>query len=264
MRRYDGRMNAKPQVRAPRRGPAFQRPEVKARATAFRRRVGAFAAVLIAAAAVSPPAAAQSQLGQGALLVAKPGISDTSWKRTVVLLLHHDSNGSLGVAINRPTRVSPHELSPELELPDYTGSVFRGGPVGPTQLVFLVRSPPPGLLDSAPVIVDGIRASGDLSAVSRLIELGGDNDGQVRLFAGHVEWAPGQLAREVADGFWTVTNGSAPRVFSPQPETLWDRLLNAGDELLVEDRARSGDTGDTAGISRPPRLSSAAASTGPR
>src|SRR5690606_3841373 len=136
-------------------------------------------------------------------------------------------------AINRPTRVAPQEIAPELGLPGFTGSVFRGGPVGPTQIVFLVRNPPLGLLRGAPVIVDDIHASGDLAVLPQLVEQGAA-DGQLRLFAGHVEWAPGQLEREVSGGLWTVTNGSAPRVFSQQPETLWERLRNAADELLVD------------------------------
>ena len=201
------------------------------------------------AGALAAPTAAQPaspQLAQGVLLVATPDIGDPSWAQTVVLVLHHDSNGTLGVAINRPTRVGLDEVVPDLDTGDYTGSVFRGGPVGPTQLVFLVRNPPLGLLQSAPLIVDGIRASGDLAALPRLVELGRAGDGDVRLFAGHVEWAPGQLAREIADGLWTVTTGSAPRVFSPQPETLWHRLRNAGDELLVERRVPDGRLGDRA------------------
>src|SRR5690606_36008093 len=163
-------------------------------------------------------------------------------------------NGTLGVAINRPTRVALDEIVPDLETGSYTGSVFRGGPVGPTQLVFLVRNPPLGLLQAAPLIVDGIRASGDLAALPRLVELGRATNDDLRFFAGHVEWAPGQLAREIADGLWTVTTGSASRVFSPQPETLWQRLRNAGDELLGErparagrDRARAAQAGAEAG-----------------
>nr|MBO2513147.1 hypothetical protein [Gammaproteobacteria bacterium] len=203
----------------------------------------ALSACLFAAAwALAGEAAAQApqpQLAQGVLLVASQEIGDPSWAETVVLLLHHDSNGSLGVAINRPTRVKLAEIVPDLEPVEYAGSVFRGGPVGPTQLVFLVRNPPLGLLPSAPLIVDGIRASGDLSTLPRLVELGHASPEDLRFFAGHVEWAPGQLAREIADGFWTVTSGSAPRIFTPQPETLWRRLRHAGNELLVEQR--SGD-----------------------
>lgn len=222
---YDAGMNAN-----------FHPPALPRRFTAPRRRANALIAALaasVAAAVFALPLAAQPKLAQGILLVATPEIGDPSWTRTVVLLLHHDSNGSLGIAINRPTRVTPEEIVPEFEWPDYDGSVFRGGPVNPTQLVFLVRNPPLGLLRAAPQIFGEIYASGDLDAFAELVERG-STDGELRLYAGHVEWAPRQLEAEVAEGLWTVTAASAPRVFSARPETLWDQLRESGNELLVD------------------------------
>lgn len=197
------------------------------------RALGTALVTAIIAAVFAPPLAAQPRLAQGMLLLASPEIDDPSWTRTVVLLLHHDSNGSLGVALNRPTRVAPEEVEPQLELPGYSGSVFRGGPVGPTQLIFLVRNPPAGLLRAAPQIVEDVYASGDLSALTQLVELG-TNESELRLFAGHVEWAPRQLEAEVAEGLWTLTAASSPRVFPARPETLWEQLQASGDELLVD------------------------------
>lgn len=218
-------MNVKPTpVRAARR-------EARGR----RRRHAPFAAALLAlAAALSVPAAAQqARISQGALLVATDEIGDPSWSRTVVLILHHDSNGTLGVAVNRPTSVQPEEILPELgDVPGLESSVFRGGPVRPTQMVFLIRDPTPGMLRNAPLIVDGIYASGDLSALAAIAETDG-SDRMLRLYAGHAEWGPGQLDAEIAGGRWAVTNGSAERVFAPNPEMLWQRLSSSGDELLV-------------------------------
>src|SRR5690606_4268987 len=122
-------------------------------------------------------------------------------------------------------------------VPGFEGQVFRGGPVRPTQLVFLVRNPPAGLLRNAPRILEGIYASGDLEALPRIVEAGGGNT--LRLYAGHVEWAPGQLDREIADERWTVTAGSPDRVFSPEPALLWQRVRNSSEELLVDERGAS-------------------------
>src|SRR5690606_22704280 len=128
-----GPMNAKPKPAAHSR--ASRRPSFWARA-----------AWLLVGAALSLPAAAQPRVGQGSLLVSTDEIGDKSWSRTVVLVLHHGSNGTLGIAINRPTEVAPQEIVPDLgEVPGFDGRVFRGGPVQPTQLVFLVRDPPAGL-----------------------------------------------------------------------------------------------------------------------
>ena len=215
-----GPMNAKPKPAAHSR--ASRRPSFWARA-----------AWLLVGAALSLPAAAQPRVGQGSLLVSTDEIGDKSWSRTVVLVLHHGSNGTLGIAINRPTEVAPQEIVPDLgEVPGFDGRVFRGGPVQPTQLVFLVRDPPAGLLQDAPRILEGIYASGDLGVLPQLVEAGGAD--ALRIYAGHVEWAPGQLDREIADERWTLATGSAERVFAPNPSLLWQRLRNAGDELLVD------------------------------
>lgn len=199
------------------------------------RRSRALGAVLLAGAALSLalPAAAQPRVGQGVLLVATDKVGDPSWSQTVVLILHHDSSGTLGVAINRPTEVQPQEIVPDLaEIPDFDGRVFRGGPVGPTQLVFLVRNPPSGTLRNAPRILENVYASGELEVLPQIVEAGGSDT--LRLYAGHAEWAPGQLDREIAEERWTVIAGSAERVFSPNPSLLWQRLRNSREELLVD------------------------------
>lgn len=223
-------MNAQPTRAVHSRCEALRRPS----------RSRALAALLLAGAVLTLalPAAAQPRVGQGTLLVATDEIGDPSWSQTVVLVLHHDSNGTLGVAINRPTEVPPQELVPDLvEVPAFDGRVFRGGPVRPTQLVFLVRNPPSGTLRNAPRILEGIYASGDLEMLPEIVEAGGSET--LRLYAGHVEWAPGQLDREIADERWTVTAGSADRVFSPNPSLLWQRLRNAREELLVDGAAEA-------------------------
>jgi len=232
--------------------------------TATRRpgRGWAHAALLLVAATLSMSATAQTQprIGQGSLLVATDDIGDPSWTQTVVLVLHHGTNGTLGVAINRPTEVRPEELVPDLgDLSGLDGGVFRGGPVQPTQLVFLVRNPPLGLLRDAPRILDDVYASGDLAVLPQIVEAGGDVT--LRLYAGHVEWGPGQLDREIAEKRWTVSTGSADRVFAPNPTILWQRLRNAGDELLVDQPTRQGPAVDDSRSVESPGNDAASASS---
>lgn len=62
-----------------------------------------------------------------ALLVAQPLLRDPNFARTVVLLVAHDSGGSLGFVLNRPAPVRVQEVT------DYFGNIdyplFIGGPV---------------------------------------------------------------------------------------------------------------------------------------
>jgi putative transcriptional regulator len=47
---------------------------------------------------------------------------------------------------------------------------------------------------------------------------------ELRFFAGHAEWAPGQLDAEIRAGGWQVVPGTADLVFHEKPGTLWTEL----------------------------------------
>jgi putative transcriptional regulator len=190
------------------------------------------AAAALLAVSLAGPLQAQAP-EKGKLLVATEDMRDPNYRETVVLLLHHDEGGTIGVAVNRPTWLAPEEVVTEIgAIEGFDGKVFRGGPIGSTQLIYLVRDPPPGTFD-APPILDGIHASGNLELVQQLAA-GAEGDRGLRLFAGHSEWTAGQLQREIARGQWVVVDASEDRVFSP-PGDLWRRMLTSGSELLVDE-----------------------------
>src|SRR3954453_9983 len=81
---------------------------------------------------------AESLVGQ--LLLASPSLADPNFARTVVLLGAHDTEGAMGVVLNRPSSVTVGEAVPQLE--DSVASeepVFVGGPVQPTAIVYLAE-----------------------------------------------------------------------------------------------------------------------------
>lgn len=177
---------------------------------------------------------------KGKLLVATDSMRDPNYSQTVVLLLHHDSNGTLGVALNRPTWLAPQDVRPEVgELATYDGAVFRGGPIEPTQLIFLVRDPPAAMFEAPPVL-DDTYASGNLQLLDELVGTGAMAD-SLRLYAGHSEWPAGQIEREIALGRWKVVDGNEERVFAADLEGLWRRMSTGGDDLLVDADALEAD-----------------------
>jgi putative transcriptional regulator len=192
------------------------------------------AAAILIALSVAGSASAQSP-EKGKLLVATEAMQDPAFKETVVLLLHHDGNGSIDVDINRPTWLEPKDVEPEIgEIEGYDGNVWRGGSLAPTQLIFLVRNPPAGAFD-APPILNRIYASGNLEVLPELAAASGDDSG-LRVYAGHSEWAAGQIEQEIAAGRWVVVEGTDERIFAPEAAELWRRTLEGGSELLVEKR----------------------------
>jgi putative AlgH/UPF0301 family transcriptional regulator len=71
-----------------------------------------------------------------------------------------------------------------------------------------------------PEIVDKIFLSVDPAELGNIVRVAKDET-SLRIFAGHVEWAPGQIETEVAQGIWRVVRGSSSLVFSPDPRSVW-------------------------------------------
>ena len=75
---------------------------------------------------------------RGSLLVATPQLEDPNFRRSVVLMIEHGFEGSLGVVLNRPSTTSLDGVLPGWALT--TGSpsrIFSGGPVQPDALLAL-------------------------------------------------------------------------------------------------------------------------------
>lgn len=177
-------------------------------------------ATLLALAASS---AAAQRVEQGALLTASPEVASYAFERSVVLIVHHADNGTLGIIVNRPTELHPAEAFDGLEaLGDYEGRVFTGGPVEPTRPLMLLNDTGEYLGD-ADRVLDTVHISADPELVRRNAGRLGD-DSKLRVFAGHVQWEPGQLEAEVTEGAWRVHSGNAAFVFAAEPLALYDSL----------------------------------------
>jgi putative transcriptional regulator len=175
------------------------------------------------------------ELGDGVLLVAGPNLADPNFSHSVVLVLQHGDNGTVGVVLNRVTSIVPAAVFPELEasVGAYAGTLYRGGPVQPTRLVFLVRGLAAATMDG-PEIVDKVFLSGDPEALGEITRLATGPD-ELRMFAGHAEWTAGQLQSELRDGDWRIVAGTADLVFG-DPRKLWEQLATRGDEVVVDAR----------------------------
>lgn len=189
------------------------------------------AAAFLVCALLTAPALAQT-ITSGSLLVASPQLTNADFARAVVLVLRHDQNGTIGIVLNRPTNVAPAAVLPELaeSLGTYEGRLFRGGPIAPTRLLYLVRGLAAATVNG-PEVVEKVFLSIDDSALADMVRLA-DGTNDLRLYAGHAAWVPGQLQAEVRAGGWQVLPGTPELVFHEDPGSLWTEL---------EGRAASGD-----------------------
>jgi putative transcriptional regulator len=158
----------------------------------------------------------------GRLLVATPALADPNFDRTVVLLLDHDEEGSLGVVVNRPTPVDVTDvLPPWSDLATAPGVVFQGGPVALDSALGLATVPGGAEPLGWRRVYGGVGLV-DLDAPPEVLaaELA-----SLRIFAGYAGWGPGQLEAELADGAWYVVDSEPGDAFSPNPEGLWRAVL---------------------------------------
>ncbi len=162
---------------------------------------------------------------KGVFLVANHDMPDPRFQRTVILLLAHGENGTLGLIINRPTKIQLPQALPDLKAPNKEQHVlFFGGPVALNTLIFLVRSGAPP--EQAAHVMADIYYSGDKNTLERLLKQHKGAD-ELRMYAGHSGWAPGQLAAEIAHGDWLVLRGDAKLVFGKEPERIWPDLIKS-------------------------------------
>jgi len=185
----------------------------------------------LAMAMLAPAAHAQTP-APGHLLVAAPELESQMFAESVLLIVHHDDDGSLGIFVNRPTNLEPAGVFPDIAaLEAYEGALFLGGPIGPRQLLLLLRAPG-GFGEDARAVFGDVYLSADPDVLTALPAAGA----QARVYAGHAAWGPGQLAAEIAAGDWQIVRASADLVFARDPLELWARISRVGAELAVDAR----------------------------
>ncbi len=158
---------------------------------------------------------------RGRLMVASPAMLDPNFHRTVVLLIEHGEEGALGVILNRATEMSVGDPLPAWQ--DHAadpGVVFVGGPVQRSSAICLGHSTSPVRTSGWAPVFDGI-GTVDLNEEPARVP----GVAKVRVFAGHAGWGPLQLEDEMDDGAWVVCDARAADVLDPEPDLLWDRVV---------------------------------------
>jgi putative transcriptional regulator len=162
----------------------------------------------------------------GQLLIAAPTMPDPRFHHTVILMVHHDQNGALGIVINRP--VAERSIASLLEAlgekePAVTGTVriFAGGPVQP-DIGFVIHGTDYHRADT--IEIDGRLA---VTSSREILHDIADNRGPAKslIAFGYAGWAPGQLDGEMAQRTWFVTPADAKLIFDEDRDKVWDEAF---------------------------------------
>ena len=158
----------------------------------------------------------------GQLLVARPVLRDPNFQNSVIVIVHHDRNGALGIVINRPLQRVPIATLLDafgIGAVDINGSVqvFAGGPVG-RDAAFVLHTP--DYRDGKTLDIDSRMALSIGPDVLHAIGIGKGPRKSLVAF-GYAGWSAAQLDGEIAGGFWDAVPDDPALVFDDDRARVW-------------------------------------------
>ena len=156
----------------------------------------------------------------GQFLIAMPSMGDPRFAKTVIYLCVHDTEGAMGLVINKtldtlqfPDILDQLGITSTIHLANQP--VHAGGPVE-TGRGFLLHSTDFRVEDTQEVD-DGIALTATVDILRALADESGPENS---LFAlGYAGWGPGQLDMEIQDNGWLVVPAETSLIFDADNET---------------------------------------------
>ncbi len=173
---------------------------------------------------------AATELAAPIFLVALPQVQDPYFRRSVVLLLAHEEDGSFGLVVNSRTEVTMHDLMAELELAwggDPEQRVHFGGPVESHLGSVLFAADGEESFPELPHTWQpfaGLYLTQDRDELARLAT---SPPQRFRVLLGYAGWGPGQLLKEICRNDWLLAPPDPALIFADDPESTWERAVRS-------------------------------------
>jgi putative transcriptional regulator len=167
----------------------------------------------------------------GQLLIAMPSMTDPRFRRAVIYMCAHSSEGAMGLVINQR---APHITLPKLleqldiagshrsPVPDRCMAVHVGGPVE-TSRGFVLHSSDYFAADSTLPINESVCLTATVDILKAIAK--GSGPDKAILALGYAGWAPGQLEREIQSNGWLNCPADFDTVFDSDLESKYARAL---------------------------------------
>ncbi|HRX68155.1 MAG TPA: YqgE/AlgH family protein [Tenuifilaceae bacterium] len=158
---------------------------------------------------------------QGKILIAEPGLMDQYFKRSVILLVEHNLNGTIGFVLNRMIDMSINELLPDF--PEFNVSISIGGPVSPSSIHFIHTLG--DIIPDTAKVSDGLYWGGNFDTLKALIINGKATSRQVRFFVGYSGWGTNQLEKELKEHSWVVSELDVVKIMTGKDD-MWAKTVS--------------------------------------
>ena len=161
----------------------------------------------------------------GNLIIAPPAVKGNFWYKSVIMIVEHHSQGSIGIVLNKRSHLTINELGERLDLDiDLPGFVYIGGPVSPNSLSLIHSND--WSCSNTMQLNDEFSLSSSSEIMKRLSK--GDTPKKWRLFFGMCGWAPKQLYKEIKgispythNTSWCTVSSDYDLVFESDSRNQW-------------------------------------------
>ena len=163
--------------------------------------------------------------GKGKILISEPFLQDIYFQRAVVLLVEHDTKGSMGFVLNKRTNLQVNTLFPELvDIPNIP--IYVGGPISSNHL-FFIHSLGENIVPGSVQIDEKLYFDGNFDALKRHIISGHPIEGKVKFFMGYSGWTENQLNDEILSNSWLVGNSTNENMMLANDDSFWNDSVNS-------------------------------------
>lgn len=171
-----------------------------------------------------------TSIKKGSILISRPSLTLDIFNRSVILIVEHSDEGTVGFIINKSTELPINIFVSNLESSEI---VNEGGPVDKDNIYYLHRRP--DLIENSFKITDEIYWSGNFEDVNKAIKHGLFNKNDIKFFLGYTGWSKNQLMNEVEHmKEWNVLNNLEIDLFSDIKNDLWKNIMKKlGGENLI-------------------------------
>ena len=159
---------------------------------------------------------------RGKVLISEPFLYDEMFGRSVILLVDHSTDGTMGLVLNKPLPLSLNDVLKEFK--DISNiPIYKGGPLSTDTLFYLHTLKD---VEDSLQIGKGVYLNGDFDAIRRYILQGNDIDGKIRFFLGYSGWEHDQLCQEIEENTWLIGSTSIASLMNEKGSAeLWKNVL---------------------------------------
>ena len=137
---------------------------------------------------------------RGKVLISEPFLCDHMFGRSVILLVDHTHDGTMGLVLNKPLPLFLNDVLKDFDCPESI-PIYKGGPLSTDTLFYLHTLEG---ITGALSIGKGFYLNGDFNAIKEYIMRGNPIKGKIRFFLGYSGWEYEQLCREIKENTWLV------------------------------------------------------------